>query len=154
MRLEQSKGHSIQKYLDTSSKYGFLVQFEARSKERIAILPNTVTCSRSLRHTARRLPWESDTHENEGGALPKSALNSKIATCCTQTEFKNRSTRSTRAGCKNILWPTKRIAELRWNLQQHWLQNSRHTPFCSLTAGQNSQRRSQKNDSAVREPPE
>ena len=36
-------------------KYGSLVQFKARSQERIAILPNTVTCNRSLRHIARRL---------------------------------------------------------------------------------------------------
>ena len=40
------------KYLETSSKYGILVQFKARSGERIAILPNTVTCNRSLQHTA------------------------------------------------------------------------------------------------------
>ena len=42
MRLEQSKNHSIQKYLETSSKYGILMQLEARSEERIAILSNTV----------------------------------------------------------------------------------------------------------------
>ena len=36
-------------------KYGILVQFKARSEERIAILTNTVTCNRSLQHTARRL---------------------------------------------------------------------------------------------------
>ena len=32
----------------TPSKYS-LVHFEARSREKLAILPNTVTCSRSLR---------------------------------------------------------------------------------------------------------
>ena len=46
MRLDQAK---------ETSKYGILVQFKAPSRERIAILPNTVTCNRSLRHTARRL---------------------------------------------------------------------------------------------------
>ena len=46
MRLVQAKDRSIQKYLETSSKYGMLVQFKARSGERIAILPNTVTCNR------------------------------------------------------------------------------------------------------------
>ena len=33
------------------SKYCMLVQFEARSRESLAVLPNTVTCSRSLQHT-------------------------------------------------------------------------------------------------------
>ena len=28
-----------------------VVQFEARSRERLAIFPNTVACSRSLQHT-------------------------------------------------------------------------------------------------------
>ena len=37
------------------SKYCKLVQLKARSEERITILPNTVTCSRSQKHTARRL---------------------------------------------------------------------------------------------------
>ena len=44
MRLDQAKDRSIQKYLETSSKYGILVQFKARSGERIAILPNTAVC--------------------------------------------------------------------------------------------------------------
>ena len=50
MRLAQSD-HSRQKYLETSSKYGTLVQFGVRSEERIAILSNTVTCNRPLQHT-------------------------------------------------------------------------------------------------------
>ena len=37
MRLEQAKDGTIQKYLENSSKYSVLVQFEARSEERIAI---------------------------------------------------------------------------------------------------------------------
>ena len=52
MRLEQAKDRSMQKYLEASSKYGILVQFEARSEERIAILSNTVTGNRPLQHTA------------------------------------------------------------------------------------------------------
>ena len=91
----------------TSPKYGILVQFKARSAERIAILPNNVTCSCSLQHTARRLHWESGMHENEGRALPKDTLNSKIATGCTQIEFAQRSTRSTRPRRKIILGPTQ-----------------------------------------------
>ena len=45
MRLVQAKDRSVQEYLETSSKNGILVQFKVRSEERIAILPNTVTCS-------------------------------------------------------------------------------------------------------------
>ena len=63
---------------------------QARSGERIAILPNTVTCNRSPRHFARRLHWESGMYENEGGAVRKSTLNSKIATGCTPSEFAQR----------------------------------------------------------------
>ena len=122
--------------------------------ERIAILPNRVTCSFCLEHTARLLHWESGMHENERGALSQDMLNSKIATGCNQSEFALRSTRSTRTRRKNILWPTQRIEEFRWNLEQHrWLQNSWHTPFYSRTAGYKSQRQGQADDSAVREPP-
>ena len=50
-RLYKTENRTIQEYLEMPSKYSILVQFEARSTERIAFLPNTVTCSRSLRHT-------------------------------------------------------------------------------------------------------
>ena len=52
MRLDQAKDRSIQQCLETSSKYCILVQFDARSEERIAILSNTITRNRSLQHTA------------------------------------------------------------------------------------------------------
>ena len=52
MRSYETKDRAIQEYLETPSKYSFLVQFEARSRERLVILPDTVTCSRSLQHTA------------------------------------------------------------------------------------------------------
>ena len=52
MRSYETKDRAIHEYLETSSKYGILVQFGARSRERLAILPDTVTCSRSLQHTA------------------------------------------------------------------------------------------------------
>ena len=56
-------------------------------------------------------------YENEGGALPKGAVNSKIATGCTQSEFAQRSTRSTRPRRKIIKGPTLQIEELQetWN---------------------------------------
>ena len=103
MRLDQAKDRSIQQCLETSSKYCILVQFDARSEERIAILSNTITRNRSLQHTACDLHRESGMHEDEGGGIPQSMLNSDIATCCTQTEFAQRSTRSTRTRRKIIL---------------------------------------------------
>ena len=54
IRLDKTKNRSIQEYLETSSEYSILVQFEARSREKIAVLPNAVTCSRSLRHSTCR----------------------------------------------------------------------------------------------------
>ena len=51
MRLDQAKDYSPQKYLETSSKYGILVQFEARSEERIAFLPNAIACNCPLSAT-------------------------------------------------------------------------------------------------------
>ena len=96
----------------------FLVQFEARSRERLAILPNTVACSRSLQHTICSLQRESGMYENTGGAPPNGSLNFKIATVCTQVEFEIRSTRSTKPRRKIILGPTKRFEELRGNLEQ------------------------------------
>ena len=47
-RSDETKDRAIQEYLETNSKYSMLVLFEARSRERLAILP---TCSRSPQHT-------------------------------------------------------------------------------------------------------
>ena len=47
----ETKNRAIQEYLETPSKYCNFVPFEARSRERLAISPETVTCSRSLQHT-------------------------------------------------------------------------------------------------------
>ena len=66
MRLDKAKDCSIQKYLDTSSEYSILVQFETRSRERTAVLPNKVACNRPLRHTTSCLHRESGMHEDEG----------------------------------------------------------------------------------------
>ena len=52
MRSHETKDRAIQEYLETHSKYNMLVQLEARSRERPAILPDTVTCTRALQHTA------------------------------------------------------------------------------------------------------
>ena len=60
MRRNKAKDCSIQKYLENSSEYNILVQFETRSRERNPVLP----------HTA------SGMHEDEGWAAPKGTLDS------------------------------------------------------------------------------
>ena len=49
MRLDKAEDRSIQEYLETSSKYKILVQFETRSRERIATSPNTVASSSCMK---------------------------------------------------------------------------------------------------------
>ena len=93
--------------------YCILVQF---SREMLAILPNTVTCSRSLWHTICSLHWESGMYENTGLVPPKGSLNSKITTSCTQIEFAMRSTRSSKPWSKIILGTVKLFEKLRWHL--------------------------------------
>ena len=89
------------------------MHFEARSREKLAILPNTVTCSPSLQHTTCSLQRESGLYENEGGALPKGSLNSKIATSRAKIELAMWSTRSTKPRRKIILGTIKRFESYR-----------------------------------------
>ena len=69
----------IAPYLLTFSKYCILVQFEARSTKRTANLSNKIKRSYSPRHTACRVYWESDMHEDQGLALSKGKRDSKTA---------------------------------------------------------------------------
>ena len=55
MRLATCKNRAIQKYLVTLPEYSMLVQFEARSTKRTAILSFKIKRSYSLRHTACRV---------------------------------------------------------------------------------------------------
>ena len=71
-------------------KNSISVQFETRSRGRIAVLPSKVACNRPLRHTTSFLQRESGMH-----ALPKGTLDSKSTTGCTKIEFANWSARST-----------------------------------------------------------
>ena len=58
--------------------------------------------------------------------MPQGIPITQVATCCTESEFAEWTTRSTRTRRKNILWPPNRIAEFQGNLlQQRWLQNTR-----------------------------
>ena len=112
----ETKDRSVQEYLETPSKHCVLVQFEARSRERLAIWPNTVTCSRSLQHTACSLHWESRMYENPGGALPEGAPNSESVTSRAKIELAIWSTRSTKPRSKIILGTIERFEMLRGNL--------------------------------------
>ena len=55
----RNQGSHHTRILGNAFKILYLLQFEARSRERLSILPNTVTCSRSLQHTTCSLHWES-----------------------------------------------------------------------------------------------
>ena len=79
-RSDETKDRAMQENLETLSKYATVVQFEARSRERLAILPDTVTCSRSLQHTAYSLHWESGMYWNSGWDLLEGSLDSESAT--------------------------------------------------------------------------
>ena len=77
MRLGQAKDRTIEKYLETSSKYSVLVQFKARSVERIAILSTTITRNRS-QHTLPAICIEKavcmKTHVYQSPRLPRVIL--------------------------------------------------------------------------------
>ena len=77
------------------------------------ILPNTVTCSRSLQRTASSLHWERGMYENSGWALPKGSLNSESATSRAKIELAIWSTRSTKPRRKVVLGTIKRFEKLR-----------------------------------------
>ena len=115
MRLDQAKDRSTQKYLETSSKYSMLGQFETRSRKKMAVLPDKVACNRSLRPVCIEKVVCMKTKEELDHKM--CSINSKIATGCTQSEFAQRSTRSTRTRRKNILCPTQRMEEFQetWN---------------------------------------
>ena len=82
MRLDEAKDRSMQKYLDTCSKYCILVQVEARSAERIAI---TRSHAIVLYNTLPAICiGKSGMHEDEGGVVPQGRPITKVATCCTQ----------------------------------------------------------------------
>ena len=71
MRLDKAEDCSIQQHMDTSSKYVKLVQFETRSRERIAILSNTVACNRPQQHTSSCSHRESGMHEDKRMSFTK-----------------------------------------------------------------------------------
>ena len=79
--LDKPRIAPYKKNLETSSKHNVLVQFKARSREKIAVLSDTITRNRSPQHAACDLYWENVMHENNEWALPKSTSVSKVALC-------------------------------------------------------------------------
>ena len=79
--LSQARIAPNKKYLETLSEYSMLVQVEARSTKRTAILSNKIKRSYSLRHTACRVHWENDMHEDQGSSLSKWKRDFKTACC-------------------------------------------------------------------------
>ena len=84
------------------------MKFEARSGERIAILLNTVTYSRSLQHTACDLYWESAIHEHWCRTPLQSVSIPKVPASCTHAEFAPWTSGSTESRCEKIHRPSKR----------------------------------------------
>ena len=78
MRLDTAKGCSMQKYLETSSELSISVQFETRSRQRIAVLLKKVACNRPQRHTTSCLHRESGMHEDEGWGIPEVRLTPRV----------------------------------------------------------------------------
>ena len=108
-----TKGRAVQEYLETWSKHSVLVQFETRSRERIAILWNKITCTRSLRHIACDLYWGSSMHEYWRGIIHQSILISKSPSSCVTSEFANWTAGSNRSTSKYILRSPQRVRQYR-----------------------------------------
>ena len=103
MQLGQTKARSIRKYLEASSKHGVLVQFKGRSEKRIAILSNTITRNRSLRHTTCDLYRDNGMHEDKRGDFLFQSMSAyKISSFFAETEFAQWTTGSTWSRSKRI----------------------------------------------------
>ena len=79
--LSQARIAPYKNTWNTFSGYSISVQFESRSANWTAVLSNRIKRSYSLRHTACRVHWESDMHEDQGSALTKGKRDTKTACC-------------------------------------------------------------------------
>ena len=115
--LTKPRDRCTQEYLETPSKYGTLVQFEARSRRKACnFTKHGHMQSISTTHYPAACIEKAVCMKTQEGALPESSLNSKSATGCTQIELAIRSTRSTKPRRKIILGTIKRFEELLGNL--------------------------------------
>ena len=64
MRSGQTQNRTVETYMESSSQYSILVQFEACSEKEIAVLSNSITCNYSFKHTASDLFRKCGMHEN------------------------------------------------------------------------------------------
>ena len=104
MRLDKAEDCSIQKVLGNPIKNTLYWCKLKLAQEKGLLFCQTRSHAIVLHDTLPAvLHRESGMHEDKGCAIPKGTFNSKSTTGCTQTECANRSTRSTRTRCKNIL---------------------------------------------------
>ena len=109
-RSDEIKDRAIQEYLESPSNYFFWCNLKLaqekglqfyQTRSHAVVLYNTLPAACG------------GMYEDTGRAPPKSSLNSRSATGCTQIELAIRSTRSTKPRRKIILGPIKRFEELR-----------------------------------------
>ena len=108
MRLGQAKDCSIQKYLEKlhqNAVFWCKVLLLYQTRSHAIVLYDTLRRRMSF---FKRYAWLESTAG------------------CTKIEFANWSTRSTWTGCKNILWPTKRIKQNLGNWEQAVEQQDTH----------------------------
>ena len=129
-------------------KHSVLVQFETRSRDRIVILSNKITCNRSPPYISCDLYGESSMHEVWRCIIQQSISVAKVPSSCIETEFAKWTAGSTSPRSKKILRPPKRIRQYRGNRKQHRL------PIYNPTTGHESQRNGQKVVPAIRESPQ
>ena len=83
----RKQGSRHTRILGNGIKIQYLVVFEVLSRDRLAILPETVTRCRSPQHTVCSLHWESGMCEISGGGLPEGALNPRVPRVVLKTNL-------------------------------------------------------------------
>ena len=135
----RNQGSRPSRTLGNAFKILCIEQFEARSRERLAIFLNkrgriqSFSTTHDLRLALRK--WYVWRH---GMSSTKGFAYSDSATCRTKIELAIWSTRSTKPRRKIILGTIKRFEKFQGNLEQHrGLQNIWSTSFCSRAASHN-----------------
>ena len=100
------------------TKYSKLVQFEARSEERIAFLSNTIQRNHSLQHFTCDMCWESGFHEDWRRVVQQTVPISEVtAKNRTHAEFASWTSGSFQFQSENIRRPSKaKEARGKWRL--------------------------------------
>ena len=155
MRLEQSKNHSIQKYMETSSKYCILIGaiWSSLRREDCNFSKHGHMQSSSTTHCLQFALRKRYAWKRRRSIYHKVYLIPRLSRLKANSHSgqQDQQEQDARTSCDHPSGSKSSRGNL---VQQRWLQNTWHTPFCSRTAGHKSQRQSQKVDSAVREPSE